>query len=63
MKFFFAIQEAFGVLGFQDDEKFGAYKLTAGVMMFGNMKYKQKAREEQAEVDSVDGKKMFFTVL
>ncbi|CAK8681906.1 unnamed protein product [Clavelina lepadiformis] len=46
--------EAFRVLGFSDEEKLNAYRLTCGVMVFGNMAYKQKPREEQAEVDSVD---------
>lgn len=31
------------------------YKLTGGIMHFGNMKFKQKAREEQADVDSTEG--------
>ena len=53
------LQEAFNVLGFQNDEKWGAFRLTCGVMMFGNMVYKQKPREEQAEVETVDGKFVF----
>lgn len=31
------------------------YKLTGGIMHFGNMKFKQKSREEQADVDSTEG--------
>lgn len=31
------------------------YKLTGGIMHFGNMKFKQKPREEQAEVDTTEG--------
>ncbi|XP_076020732.1 myosin-16-like [Genypterus blacodes] len=46
--------EAFDVLGFTPDEKMSVYKLTAGIMHFGNMKFKQKPREEQAEVDSTE---------
>ncbi|XP_059204632.1 myosin-16-like [Centropristis striata] len=46
--------EAFDVLGFTPDEKMSVYKLTGGIMHFGNMKFKQKAREEQADVDSTE---------
>uniref|UniRef100_A0AAV2KIQ1 Myosin heavy chain n=1 Tax=Knipowitschia caucasica TaxID=637954 RepID=A0AAV2KIQ1_KNICA len=46
--------EAFDVLGFTPDEKLSVYKLTGGIMHFGNMKFKQKAREEQADVDSTE---------
>ncbi|XP_059980805.1 myosin-16 [Lagenorhynchus albirostris] len=45
---------AFGVLGFSSEEKIGVYKLTGGIMHFGNMKFKQKPREEQAEVDTTE---------
>ena len=34
----------------------GAFRITAGVCIFGSMTYKQKPRDEQADVDSVDGK-------
>ncbi|KAG7471466.1 myosin-16-like [Solea senegalensis] len=44
--------EAFDVLGFTPEEKMSIYKLTGGIMHFGNMKFKQKPREEQADVDS-----------
>ncbi|XP_055507873.1 myosin-16-like [Leucoraja erinacea] len=43
---------AFDVLGFTPDEKLGIYKLTGAIMHFGNMKFKQKPREEQGEVDT-----------
>ncbi|KAI8488236.1 regulation of slow-twitch skeletal muscle fiber contraction [Branchiostoma belcheri] len=46
--------EAFDVLGFTQDEKFGVYRLTAGIMHFGNMKFKQRPREEQAECDGTE---------
>ncbi|XP_049924440.1 myosin-16-like [Epinephelus moara] len=46
--------EAFDVLGFTSEEKMSVYKLTGGIMHFGNMKFKQKAREEQADVDSTE---------
>ncbi|XP_005875894.1 myosin-16 [Myotis lucifugus] len=45
---------AFDVLGFSAEEKLGVYKLTGGIMHFGNMKFKQKPREEQAEVDTTE---------
>lgn len=48
-------QEAFDVLGFTPEEKMSVYKLTGGIMHFGNMKFKQKPREEQADVDSTEG--------
>lgn len=31
------------------------YKLTGAVMHYGNMKFKQKQREEQAEPDGTEG--------
>ncbi|KAG7459989.1 hypothetical protein MATL_G00216420 [Megalops atlanticus] len=46
--------DAFDVLGFTADEKMSIYKLTGGIMHFGNMKFKQKPREEQAEVDTTE---------
>ncbi|KAJ8251147.1 hypothetical protein GJAV_G00217820 [Gymnothorax javanicus] len=46
--------EAFDVLGFTLEEKMSVYKLTGGIMHFGNMKFKQKPREEQAEVDTTE---------
>uniref|UniRef100_A0A670KDL9 Myosin heavy chain 16 n=1 Tax=Podarcis muralis TaxID=64176 RepID=A0A670KDL9_PODMU len=45
---------AFDVLGFTQEEKISVYKLTGGIMHFGNMKFKQKPREEQAEVDTAE---------
>lgn len=48
-------QVAFDVLGFTNEEKNSVYKLTGGIMHFGNMKFKQKPREEQAEVDTTEG--------
>nr|XP_015215931.1 PREDICTED: myosin-16-like [Lepisosteus oculatus] len=46
--------DAFDVLGFTQEEKMSIYKLTGGIMHFGNMKFKQKPREEQAEVDTTE---------
>ncbi|XP_053299269.1 myosin heavy chain, fast skeletal muscle [Pleuronectes platessa] len=48
---FIATDTAIDILGFTNDEKFGIYKLTGAVMHHGNMKFKQKQREEQAEPD------------
>lgn len=45
------------ILGFVPDEKSGAYKLTGAIMHFGNMKFKQRPREEQAEADGTESKK------
>lgn len=43
------------VLGFTYEEKMSIYKLTGAVMHYGNMKFKQKQREEQAEPDGTEG--------
>ena len=48
-------QDAFDVLGFTQEEKNGIYKMTGAIMHFGNMKFKQKQREEQAEPDGTEG--------
>ncbi|KAG2460528.1 MYH4 protein, partial [Polypterus senegalus] len=50
-----ATDEAIDILGFNADEKMGIYKLTGAVMHYGNMKFKQKQREEQAEPDGTEG--------
>ncbi|CAG5897202.1 unnamed protein product [Menidia menidia] len=49
-----ATDEAFDVLGFTQEEKNGIYKLTGAIMHYGNMKFKQKQREEQAEADGTE---------
>lgn len=43
------------ILGFTNEEKVSIYKLTGAVMHYGNMKFKQKQREEQAEPDGTEG--------
>lgn len=48
-------QKAFAVLGFADTEKMSLYKSTCAVLHFGEMKFKQRAREEQAEADGTGG--------
>lgn len=50
------LQEAIDILGFSSDEKISIYKLTGAVMHYGNMKFKQKQREEQAEPDGTEGR-------
>ncbi|XP_041916342.1 myosin heavy chain, fast skeletal muscle-like isoform X2 [Alosa sapidissima] len=46
-----ATDEAIDILGFIQEEKITIYKLTGAVLHHGNMKFKQKQREEQAEPD------------
>ncbi|KAG2460526.1 MYSS protein, partial [Polypterus senegalus] len=49
-----ATDSAIDILGFTPEEKIGIYKLTGAVMHYGNMKFKQKQREEQAEPDGTE---------
>ncbi|KAM6913345.1 myosin heavy chain, fast skeletal muscle-like [Lycodopsis pacificus] len=49
-----ATDMATDVLGFTSEEKMGIYKLTGAVLHYGNMKFKQKQREEQAEPDGTE---------
>ncbi|XP_037647339.1 myosin-1B-like isoform X6 [Sebastes umbrosus] len=49
-----ATDSAIDILGFNSEEKVGIYKLTGAVMHYGNMKFKQKQREEQAEPDGTE---------
>ncbi|KAB5536761.1 hypothetical protein PHYPO_G00111090 [Pangasianodon hypophthalmus] len=51
---FIATDTAIDILGFSSDEKINIYKLTGAVMHHGNMKFKQKQREEQAEPDGTE---------
>jgi myosin heavy chain 6/7 len=44
---------AFDVMGFEPVEKNDLYRLCAGIMHMGQMEFKQKPREEQAEVDNM----------
>ncbi|XP_064847911.1 myosin heavy chain, fast skeletal muscle-like [Oncorhynchus masou masou] len=50
-----ATDDAITILGFSNDEKMAIYKLTGAVMHHGNLKFKQKQREEQAESDGTEG--------
>uniref|UniRef100_A0A8C5SE40 Myosin heavy chain 3 n=1 Tax=Laticauda laticaudata TaxID=8630 RepID=A0A8C5SE40_LATLA len=49
-----ATDTAIDILGFTSEEKVGIYKLTGAVLHYGNMKFKQKPREEQAEPDGTE---------
>ncbi|XP_077474736.1 myosin-4-like [Stigmatopora argus] len=49
-----ATDTATDVLGFSSEEKMSIYKLTGAVLHYGNMKFKQKQREEQAEPDGTE---------
>uniref|UniRef100_A0A4W6DH55 Myosin, heavy chain b n=1 Tax=Lates calcarifer TaxID=8187 RepID=A0A4W6DH55_LATCA len=51
---FIATDTAIDILGFNSEEKASMYKLTGAVMHHGNMKFKQKQREEQAEPDGTE---------
>merc|ERR1712029_1001884 len=44
---------AFDIIGFSDEEKWNCYKLTAAVMSMGEIKFKQKGRDDQAELDDM----------
>uniref|UniRef100_A0A8C8T155 Myosin, heavy polypeptide 1, skeletal muscle, adult n=1 Tax=Peromyscus maniculatus bairdii TaxID=230844 RepID=A0A8C8T155_PERMB len=48
-----ATDSAIDILGFTSDERVSIYKLTGAVMHYGNMKFKQKQREEQAEEGNI----------
>jgi len=45
---------AFNTLGFSQPEIDDVYRIVAAVMHSGNMKFKQRGREEQAEADGTD---------
>uniref|UniRef100_A0A8B9RJ51 Myosin heavy chain, fast skeletal muscle n=1 Tax=Astyanax mexicanus TaxID=7994 RepID=A0A8B9RJ51_ASTMX len=51
---FIATDTAIDILGFSAEEKMGIYKFTGAVLHHGNMKFKQKQREEQAEPDGTE---------
>ena len=42
-------------MSFSDREKDELYKGCAAIMHMGNLHFKQKPREEQAEVDGMEG--------
>jgi len=57
------VDVAFGDLGIPEAEKFGMYRVTAAVITFGEMKFKQRPREEQADIDGTqEAEKIAFLV-
>ncbi|XP_053388294.1 myosin heavy chain, striated muscle-like isoform X5 [Mercenaria mercenaria] len=53
--------EAFDILGFTNEEKTSMFKCTAAIIHFGEMKFKQRPREEQAEPDgTAEAEKVAF---
>ena len=51
-------ENAIKVLGFTVDERNSMFKVCAAILNFSNMKFKQKPRDEQAEVVDPAGKKI-----
>ncbi|KAK5895237.1 hypothetical protein CesoFtcFv8_011849 [Champsocephalus esox] len=45
---------AMDTLGFTPEEKYGCYKTVGAIMHFGNMKFKKRPREEQADADGTE---------
>ena len=45
---------AFDILGFPESEKWCAYRITAAVMTFGEVHFKTKGRDDQAEPDEME---------
>jgi len=45
---------AFDIIGFAQSEKWDCYKITAAVMTSGEVHFKQKGRDDQAEPDEMD---------
>merc|ERR1712141_249878 len=45
---------AFDIIGFSNQEKWDCYYLTAAVMSCGEVKFKQKGRDDQAELDEME---------
>nr|XP_027224355.1 myosin heavy chain, muscle-like [Penaeus vannamei] len=54
---------AFTILNFTNEERDSCYKVTAAVMHHGNMKFKQRGREEQAEPDGTDAGDIVATIM
>ena len=49
------LQSAFDILGFALEEKMSLFKCTSAIMNLGEMKFKQRPKEEQAEADGTTG--------
>ena len=54
--------EAFDILKFSPEEKMNCYRLVSAMMHMGNMKFKQRPREEQAEPDGTEGLRSAFNI-
>ena len=54
--------EAIQVLGFNAEEHCSMFKITAAILNFSNMKFKQKPRDEQAEVVDPAGELHVFCI-
>ena len=52
-----ATDESFDILGFDQSEKDAIYKITAAIMHSGNVAFRNKPREEQAEADDSERSK------
>jgi len=50
----YLFQLAFEILAFTPEERDDVYKVTAAVMHMGELKFKNKGRDEQAEADEKD---------
>jgi myosin heavy subunit len=52
---------AIKILGFTEDENTSMFKICSAILNFGNIKFKQKPRDEQAEVvDPADGERVGY---
>ena len=51
----FIVQAAFDILGFTPEEKLSMYKMCAAILHMGEMKFKQRPKEDQAEADGTAG--------
>lgn len=60
---FCLFQSSFDILGFTQDEKTSLYKCTASVMHMGEIRFKQRPREEQAESDGTAGNYVFVVAI
>merc|ERR1739838_491837 len=56
-------RDAIRTLGFTPEENLSMWKITAAILNFSNCKFKQKPRDEQAEVvDTADGERVSFLI-
>jgi len=55
--------EAFDILNFEHQERDDCYMVTASCMHHGNMKFKQRGREEQAEPDGTEAGEVIAKLL